>query len=318
MSTSRFDTLPWIALGVGVVGIGAAAMQERSGSASTRYTPDFFWTQIVPSATRRAAEEKAPILVTFEDRFNAWGMMSGQSQPRTRRLFAVIDATGHVEHGPAWDASFDRGSAAVDLAKRYRDLQRVASASSGATANERATAQRLLAKMTPPAPQRQAPRTPSSGGYRYGPGPVPPWQTDKRSFINTIYQNDFTDLNFAMKSIYEHASAPRVEVSLHGFDGSYGRSSLTAFSSLDDLGYAAKVLEAWGEPYFKRDGVFDAVIGVVGRAGSDVRVLRIRGEDVSDLGLTLDHDSFNQNPFNDTSFARRLRALVEAHAARMG
>jgi len=27
MSTSRFDTLPWIALGVGVVGIGAAAMQ---------------------------------------------------------------------------------------------------------------------------------------------------------------------------------------------------------------------------------------------------------------------------------------------------
>jgi len=318
MSTSRFDTLPWIALGVGVVGIGAAAWSERSGSASTRYTPDFFWTQIVPSATRRAAEEKAPILVTFEDRFNAWGMMSGQSQPRTRRLFAVIDATGHVEHGPAWDASFDRGSAAVDLAKRYRDLQRVASASSGATANERATAQRLLAKMTPPEPQRQAPRTPSSGGYRYDAGPVPPWQTDKRSFINTIYQNDFTDLNFAMKSIYEHASAPRLKVSLHGFDGSYGRSSLTAFSSLDDLGYAAKVLEAWGEPYFKRDGVFDAVIGVVGGAGSDVRVLRIRGEDVSDLGLTLDHDSFNANPFNDTSFAPRLRKLVEAHAARMG
>jgi len=318
MSTSRFDTLPWIALGVGVVGIGAAAWSERSGSASTRYTPDFFWTQIVPSATRRAAEEKAPILVTFEDRFNAWGMMSGQSQPRTRRLFAVIDATGHVEHGPAWDASFDRGSAAVDLAKRYRDLQRVASASSGATANERATAQRLLAKMTPPEPQRQAPRTPSSGGYRYAHEPVPPWQTDKRSFINTIYQNDFTDLNFAMKSIYEHASAPRLKVSLHGFDGSYGRSSLTAFSSLDDLGYAAKVLEAWGEPYFKRDGVFDAVIGVVGGAGSDVRVLRIRGEDVSDLGLTLDHDSFNANPFNDTSFAPRLRKLVEAHAARMG
>ena len=314
MSTSRFDTLPWLALGVGVVGVGAAAWSERHGSASTRYTPDFFWTQIVPSATRRAEEEKAPILVTFEDRFNAWGMMSGESQPRTRRLFAVIDAKGHVEHGPAWDASFDRGSAAVDPVKRYRDLQRVASPSSGATANERAMAQRLLAKMAPPAPQRQAPRTPSSGGYRYGREPVPPWQTDERSFINTIYRNDFTDLNFAMKAIYEHASAPRLRVSLHGFDGSYGRSSFTAFSSLDDLGYAAKVLEAWGK---EQNGVFDAVIGVVGGAGSDVRVLRIRGEDVSDLGLTLDHDSFNQNPFNDTSFARRLRALVEAHAARM-
>ena len=309
---------PWLALGVGVLGVGAAAWSERHGSASTRYTPDFFWTQIVPSATRRAAEEKAPILVTFEDRFNAWGMMSGQSQPRTRRLFAVIDAKGHVEHGPAWDASFDRGSAAVDLAKRYRDLQRVASASSGATANERATAQRLLAKMTPPAPQRQAPRTPSSGGYGYAPPrrQAQPWQTDPRGSTE-IYRNDLTDLNFAKKSIYEHASAPRLRVSLYGFDGSYGRSSFTAFSSLDDLGYAAKVLEAWGAPHFKRDGVFDAVIGVVGGPGSDVRVLRIRGEDVSDLGLTLDHDSFNQNPFNDTSFARRLRALVEAHAARM-
>ena len=242
---------PWLALGVGVVGIGAAAWSERRGS----------------------------------------------------------------------------GSAAVDPVKRYRDLQRVASASSGATANERAMAQRLLAKMTPPAPQRQAPRTPSSGGYGYAPPrrQAQPWQTDPRD-SSEIYQNDLTDLNFAKKAIYEHASAPRLRVSLHGFDGSYGRSSLTAFSSLDDLGYAAKVLEAWGEPHFKRDGVFDAVIGVVGSAratffgsegGSDVRVLRIRGEDVSDLGLTLDHDSFNQNPFNDASFARRLRALVEAHTTRM-
>ena len=97
---------PWLALGVGVVGIGAAAWSERRGS----------------------------------------------------------------------------GSAAVDPVKRYRDLQRVASASSGATANERAMAQRLLAKMTPPAPQRQAPRTPSSGGYGYAPPrrQAQPWQTDPR------------------------------------------------------------------------------------------------------------------------------------------
>jgi len=250
---------PWLALGVGVVGVGAAAWSEGQGSRST-----------------------------------------------------------------------GRGSAAVDPVKRYRDLQRVAAPSSGATANERAMAQRLLATMTPP-PQ-QAPRVTPRGPSASGPSGTPrwadkyhPWQTDPRD-RGEIYRNDLTDLNFAKKAIYEHASAPRLKVSLHGFDGSYGRSSLTAFSSLDDLGYAAEVLEAWGEPYFKKDGVYDAVIGVVDSAratffgsegGSDVRVLRIRGEDVSDLGLTLDHDSFNANPFNDTSFARRLRALVEAHAARM-
>jgi hypothetical protein len=219
----------------------------------------------------------------------------------------------------AWSERRGSGSAAVDPVKRYRDLQRVASPSSGATANERAMAQRLLATMTPPAPQRQAPRTRSPWESARANPPrrqAQPWQTDPRD-SSEIYQNDLTDLNFAKKAIYEHASAPRLRVSLYGFDGSYGRSSLTALSSLDDLGYAAKVLEAWGEPHFKRDGVFDAVIGVVGGAGSDVRVLRIRGEDVSDLGLTLDHDSFNQNPFNDASFARRLRALVEAHTTRM-
>ena len=310
---------PWLALGVGVAGIGAAAWSERRGSASTRYTPDFFWSQIVPSATRRAAEEKAPILVTFEDRFDAWGMMSGESQPRTRRLFAVIDAKGHVEHGPAWDASFDRGSAAVDPVKRYRDLQRVASPSSGATANERAMAQRLLATMTPPAPQRQAPRTPSSGGYGYAPPrrQAQPWQTDPRGSTE-IYRNDLTDLNFAKKSIYEHASAPRVKVFLQGFDGTYLRSYFQAFSSLNDLGYAAKVLEAWGERCFKRDGVFEAVTGRV--EGEDqTRILRIRGRDVSGLGLVVQDEDFydEQGGYFAGQLARHLAARVKAQAQKM-
>ena len=197
-----------------------------------------------------------------------------------------------------------------DPAKRYRDLQRMAAPGSGASENERAMAQRLLAKMTPPPEERPTPRT---GGYSYSPPrrQPEPWQTDPRDSTE-IYRNDLSDLNFAKKSIYEHASAPRVRVTLHGFDGSYGRSIFTAFSSLDDLGYAAKVLEAWGEPYHKKNGVFDAVIGMV-EGESDARVLRVRGEDVSGLDLTLDHDSFNQNPFNDSSFARRLRALVETH-----
>lgn len=201
-----------------------------------------------------------------------------------------------------------------DPAKRYRDLQRMAAPGSGASENERAMAQRLLAKMTPPPEERPTPRSGAyTGGYSYSPPrrQPEPWQTDPRD-LTEIYRNDLTDLNFAKKSIYEHASAPRVRVTLHGFDGSYGRSMFTAFSSLDDLGYAAEVLEAWGEPYFKKNGVFDAVIGMV-EGESDARVLRIRGEDVSDLGLTLDHDSFNLNPFNDSSFGRRLRALVEAH-----
>ncbi len=311
--------VPWIALAAGVVGVGAAALSERSGSASTRYTPDFFWIQIVPSATRLAADEGAPILVTFNDRFNAWGMVNGKQQPRTRNLFAVIDAKGHLEHGPAWDASFDRGSAAVDPVKRYRDLQRVASPSSGATANERAMAQRLLAKMTPPAPlASQATDRPFSADYSWTERKqTQPWQTDLRDSSN-IYQNDLTDLNFAKKSIYEHASAPRVRVTVEGFDGRYFRSIFQVFSSLDDLGYAAEVLEAWGDPYFKKDGVFEAVIGRIEGEGQ-TRILRIRGRDVSGLDLIIQDDFYDEDLYSSffTQLERHLAARVKTQAQKM-
>ena len=202
------------------------------------------------------------------------------------------------------------GSAAVDPAKRYRDLQRMAAPGSGATANERAMAQRLLAKMTPP-PQ-QAPRATyraSSAGYTPPRRQSEPWQTDPRDGTE-IYRNDLKDLNFAKKSIYEHASGPRVKATFWAFDGSYSRGVFTAFSSMDDLGYGGKVLEAWGEPYFKRDGVFDAVVVTLEKEPGQARVVRIRGRDVSGDGIVVEHESFNQNPFNDAGFASRLRRVL--------
>lgn len=207
------------------------------------------------------------------------------------------------------------GSAAVDPAKRYRDLQRMASPGSGATANERAMAQRLLAKMTPP-PQ-QAPRATyraSSAGYTPPRRQSQPWQTDPRD-ATEIYRNDLTDLNFAKKAIYEHASAPRVKATFWAFDGSYGRDTITAFSSMDDLGYGGKVLEIWGEPYFKRDGVFDAVVVTLAEEPGQARVVRIRGQNVSGDGIVVEHESVNQNPFNDAGFARRLRSVVQQASA---
>lgn len=203
------------------------------------------------------------------------------------------------------------GSAAVDPAKRYRDLKRVAAPGSGATANERAMAERLLATMTPTAPQRRAPRAPSPERSAWASPRAEPWQTDPRDSTE-IFEPTLKDLNFAKKSIYEHAKAPRIRVSLQGFDGAYGRSGFEAFSSFDDLGYAAKALEAWGEPYFKHEGVYEAVIGMV-EGEAEVRVLRIRGQDVSGLGLAVEHASFNRNPFNDSGFAARLRSVIEAH-----
>lgn len=101
-------------------GPAVARQRERFSkkNPASRYTPDFFWSQIVPSATRHAREEGATILVTFDDRFGAWAMMSAAQQPRTRRTFAEVDAEGNVVPGPAWDTMFANAKNNPDSVKR--------------------------------------------------------------------------------------------------------------------------------------------------------------------------------------------------------
>lgn len=206
------------------------------------------------------------------------------------------------------------GSPAVDPRKRRADLQRVAAPHSGATSNERAMAQKILKQMGPATPD--TPRsTLHHAGYTAR-AQVPPWQTDSRS-QSDIFEHSFRDLNFAKKAIYEHARGPRTRVWLHAFDGSYGRSSLEAFSSEDDLAWAGEVFEAWTDPFFKQDGHLKAVIAIHEGSSHLSQVIRIRGVDVSNAnkgkGIWVEDDSFNQNPFNDTSFARRLRDAITGH-----
>lgn len=207
------------------------------------------------------------------------------------------------------------GSWAVDPRKRRADLYRVAAPGSGASASERATAQRQLAKMGPdPGPTRPT-STFHHAGHSARPQ-VPPWQTDPRS-QSDIFEHSFRDLNFTKKAIYEHANAPRTRVWLHAFDGSYGRSALDVFTSEDDLDFAGKAFETWSDPFFKTNGHVEAVIAMHAESSHLSQIVRIRGVDVSNAnkgkGIWIEDDSFNRNPFNDTSFARRLRDAIEAY-----
>jgi len=210
-----------------------------------------------------------------------------------------------------------RGGSAADPRKRYDDLTRMAAPGSGASDNERNMALRLLAKMKPPPPRPT--RTPRARDSWRAPrshykSVVEPWQVDHRDFTD-IYREDFSDLNFCKKSIYEHASDPKVRVALYGFNGRYSRGMFTVYSSLDDLGYAGMVFEAWGSPFFKKNGAFEAVIASVEREGSKMRLVRIRGIDVFDLGLVIEHNSFNANPFNDMAVRSELNRVIEQWAS---
>lgn len=216
------------------------------------------------------------------------------------------------------------GSPAVDMQKRRADLSRFLDPKHNATPNERAMAERQLAKL-PKATRSPAPTStpPSRASTRSG---VPPWQTDDRAMNSDIYRNDVSDLNFAKKAIYEHALESfkkghvRLKVFLQGFDGAYPRGGFVAFTSAlsRDLGYAGEVVEAWwmggplsgGRPH-------EAVIATFGtheRSGESAhQVVRIRGRDVAGRNLWVNSESFNSNPFNDPGFARALNAVIQAH-----
>lgn len=68
------------------------------------YTRDYFVNTLVPSAAR-AAKEHGLIQVKWEAHVGSgvWGLNADKDQPRTKRLFALVDASGHVTPGPAYD-----------------------------------------------------------------------------------------------------------------------------------------------------------------------------------------------------------------------
>jgi hypothetical protein len=269
------------------------------------------WPKVVRAGM--AGDNEAAVKQATRVRQKPWAAV-GSAVPVLRSVFDLTPEDWEYYDKEVRDvaASTERARKAArrknpDPAKRYRDLQRMAAPGSGASENERAMAQRLLAKMTPPPEERPTPR---AGGYAYSPPrrQPEPWQTDPRDSTE-IYRNDLSDLNFAKKSIYEHASEPRVRVLVQGFDGNYLRSAFSAFSSMNDLGYAAEVLEAWGEDYFKKGGTFEIVIGRVEGEDDTTRILRVRGVDVSHLGLVVHTDDFYDPDLYSTYFTQLTKYL---------
>lgn len=203
---------------------------------------------------------------------------------------------------------------AVDLDKRCDDLRRFAAEGSGASANERAIALRELARLGCSSSARVSSARPAPGPRRPASRGMPPWATDPRDFTD-IYRNDLADINFAKKTIYEHALRSDMgkphKFYLAGFDGNYMRSSFYAMTTEYDLDFAAHVLEQWdarGPLHFtNRDGHFEAVIAQVPGIKA-YWIVRIRGRDVSKQALVVQHDSdFDGRPH---ALARALNAVI--------
>lgn len=139
-------------------------------------------------------------------------------------------------------------------------------------------------------------------------GGIPDWQTDERSTYNEVGR-DRTNVNYAKKEIYDFSKerGSVVPITLWAFDGQFSRGVFTAKTNEESLGFAGEVMEHWnskGANPYKTVAVFASLPGE-----NRVKLIRLRGEDVSDQNIWFDHESFNSNPFNDRNFEQRVRQL---------
>ena len=149
------------------------------------------------------------------------------------------------------------------------------------------------------------------------PRTVPIWEPDLRSFYNGIDKQDFTDVNYFKKKIWEAASVTGLSVfrtKITAFDGAFCRASITVFGNTSVIPLMGKAMEIYNSngpnPY-----ATEAVFIQEAHNPQTVKIIRINKKNVN---INLDFDSFNENPYNDPTFNGRLKDIIEKYKTGRG
>ena len=128
---------------------------------------------------------------------------------------------------------------------------------------------------------------------------------------SNIFRQNYTDMNYIKKRMWELSDHSTTEWTITGFDGYFSRASVTVYGSPAIFEEMAKAMVMWqskgGNPYH-----CEAVY--VQKRRSDepiVYVIWAHGISYAADPKPLEYDSFNKNPSNDRSFERRLKELID-------
>ena len=124
-----------------------------------------------------------------------------------------------------------------------------------------------------------------------------------------IYRQDYRDMNYIKKRMWELSGHKLQEWTIWGFDGSYLRGCITVYGSSDIFQEMAKAMIMWqtkgGNPYACR-----AVL-VNRRREQEYFVIWADGRFYDKRPIEVESESFNSNPGNDPHFNDRLRKLLD-------
>lgn len=125
-----------------------------------------------------------------------------------------------------------------------------------------------------------------------------------------INRNDYTDMNFFKKRMWELSDKSREQWTIMQFDGHFFRHSITVFGSPEIFSDMAEAMIMWGShggnPYST-----EAVLVQRVKDPMKVYIIYANAEFFDDAPIEMEHDSMNSNPSNDTGFVRELVAKLK-------
>lgn len=131
------------------------------------------------------------------------------------------------------------------------------------------------------------------------------WQTDSRSSYNSINRNDFTDINFFKKKMWELSGKSRRKYTIMAYDGAFFRGQITVFGSDAIFEDMAKAMIVWntygGNPYQTQ-----AVFVMKDTEPHKLYLIYLKPHFLAKHPFVFDEEDFEGMPYNDTRFQRVL------------
>lgn len=123
-----------------------------------------------------------------------------------------------------------------------------------------------------------------------------------------IHQNNYRDLNFIKKDMWERSGRSREEHTIHNFDGRFFRGTISVYGNDKIHPHMANAMREWDVHPSK------AIFVSTRKEPRKLKMIWANGKHL-DKPIETEHEAFNHNPGNDQRFTRNLSDWIDYHVS---
>lgn len=123
---------------------------------------------------------------------------------------------------------------------------------------------------------------------------------------HSINRNNYTDLNFIKKDLWNKSGGSDKEYTIHHFDGNHFRNSITTYGNDNLHRHMANASNMFNSEYRSK-----AIFVSKRESPHTLKMIWANGKHL-DKPIETMHQSFNTNPANDQHFTRNLSSWIDS------